>query len=175
MSSEAPLRTGWAMGCLYLLAYATWAWFFRLNVDSWARRRLGERLGVKVAWVRATTFPMEVWVWGLGGRSRAPDNSVLNSRIMLGSVAICLAGAFLPTTALCLLLTWSPWLSAELGPALYLTTPLLVLVFAVSHLGWRDSEPAESNPSTDDAKMGAAGTGQPRSRPAARLDTRRES
>jgi hypothetical protein len=133
------LRAGWIWGCLYLAAYGTWAWFFRSNVDAWARRTLGRILGVDVVWIRATTFPLEVWVWGLAGRRRA--NSLLESRIALGSTAMSFAGAFMPTAGLCLVLHTSPPISDAVGPALYLTTPLLLLLFVASHLSWRASEP----------------------------------
>jgi hypothetical protein len=141
----APLRTGWVWGCLYLVAYGGWAWFFRSNVDSWARRQLGGRLGVRVVWLPATTFPLEIWVWGLVGHGRARRvPSILESRVALGSAAMCLTGAFMPTAALCLLLRWSPSLSEELGPALYLTTPPLILLFAASHLRSRATDPPET-------------------------------
>jgi len=131
------LKAGWAWGCLYLVANATWAWFFRSRMDSWARRALGERLGVKVIWVLATAFPLEVWVWGIAGRRARRRQTLLEPRLALGSVALCLAGAFIPTAALCLFLHQSPLGSSELGPALYLTTPVLILLFVMLHLRWR--------------------------------------
>ncbi len=157
------MRTGWALGCLYLAAYGAWAWFFRASVDPLARRALGRSIHVPVGWVRATTFPLEIWVWGLGGRSHDRDDFLLDSRVALGSVALCLAGAFLPTGALCLLLRWSPGLSNELGSALYLTTPLLILFFSASHLCWRDSEPASIRGKR--VKIDASGEQRPGSQP----------
>jgi hypothetical protein len=160
---------GWALGCVYLAAYAGWAWLFRSRVDSRARRLLGRWLGVEVIWVRASAFPLEIWVWGLTGRAFASGGSRLDSRVALGSVALCLVAAFAPTAALCLVLRRSPWASEELGPALYLTTPLILLVFVASHLRWRASEPAASG-------EGEAGrrSGHPPSEPPGRLDPRRE-
>jgi hypothetical protein len=137
-----PLNAGWVWGCIYLAAYGGWAWFFRSNVDSWARRLLGGKLGVEVVWLPATTFPLEIWVWGLVGKGRSAGRSALESRVALGSTAMCLAGAFMPTAALCILLRWSPSLSERLGAALYLTTPPLILLFVASHLRWRASDPS---------------------------------
>ncbi len=131
------MRSGWALGCLYLAAYAGWAWFFRSSVDSWARRVVGRRLGLEVIWLQATTFPLEIWVWGRAGRAGRRGLSHLESRLALGSAALCLSGAFLPTAALCLVLRWGPPVAAELGHALYLTTPPLLLLFVASHLKWR--------------------------------------
>jgi hypothetical protein len=138
-----PLRAGWALGCLYLAGYGGWAWFFRSSVDSWARRVIGRRLGLQVIWLPATTFPLEIWVWGRAGRAGTRGASRLESRLALGCAALCLSGAFMPTAALCLLLRWGPRVSAELGPALYLTTPLLILLFVASHLKWRAPDPSE--------------------------------
>jgi hypothetical protein len=138
-----PLNAGWAWGCVYLAAYGAWAWFFRSTVDSWARRFLGGKLGIEVVWLPATTFPLEIWVWGLVGKGGPAGRSALESRVALGSTAVCLAGAFLPTAALCVLLRWSPSLSEQLGAALYLTTPPLILLFVASHLKWRGTEPSE--------------------------------
>jgi hypothetical protein len=149
------------------MAYGGWAWFFRSNVDSWARRLLGGRLGVKVVWLPATTFPLEIWVWGLRERGRPAGHSALDSRVALGSTAMSLAGAFLPTAVLCVLLHWSPLLSEELGAALYLTTPPLILLFVASHLKWRASDPAESSAHGDG--------GRPPSEPPGSLGTGRHS
>jgi hypothetical protein len=128
---------------------------------------LGKRLGVDVIWLRATKFPLEIWVWGLAGRRHG--RSRLDSRIALASVAICLAGAFMPTAALCLLLHWSP--SDQLGPALYLTTPLILPVFVASHLKWRASD------SLSNALRATAGRhdeAPPPSEPPGRLDSSKE-
>ena len=168
-----PLRAGWALGCLYLAAYGTWGWFFRRTVDPWVQRVLGGRLGVHVRWVRATTFPFQVWVWGLEGPGAGGGDRLLDSRITLGSVAICLAGAFMPTGALCLVLRWSPALANDVGPALYLATPVLILSFVTSHLGWRDAEPASLH--GHGAEMGPSGDLRPPSKAPASLDTRSES
>jgi hypothetical protein len=148
-----------ALGCLYLAAYGAWGWLLRTSIDSRVRRALGRRLGVEVSWVRATTFPLEIWVWGLAGRGANGERSLLGSRVALGSLAMCLTGAFAPIAGLCLLLSRTPRLASELGPALYLTTPWLILLFVASHLGRRGSKPS---------------TEQRQSLPPARLDTRGE-
>jgi hypothetical protein len=169
------LKAGWAWGCAYLALYWVWAWFFRSTVDPWARRLVGSRLGIHVIWLPATIFPLEIWLWGLAGRSRAAGRSLLESRIALGSAVTCLTGAFLPTVALCILLRWSPSLSKELGPALYLMTPPAILLFVASHLKWRAPEPSESG-----AQGGAEGDGlgdnrRSPSEPPGRLDPRPRS
>jgi hypothetical protein len=166
------LKTGWVWGCLYLAAYAGWAWLFRSTVDSWARRRLGHWLGVDVIWLRATTFPLEIWVWGLAGRDSLREDSRLGSRVLLGSLALCLAAAFTPTAGLCLVLRCSSRASGELGAALYLTTPLLLLLFVASHLRRRASEPGGGGGEVGEA--GRRSTGGP-SEPPGRLDPERES
>jgi hypothetical protein len=165
------LKAGWAWGCLYLAAYGAWAWLFRSSVDSWARRRLGERLGVHVVWLQATAFPVEIWVWGVALHPGAPERALLQSRVALGSTAMCLAGAFLPTAALCLLLRWNPAASEELASALYLTTPLLLLVFVASHLKWRGPEPSEP----PEPRGGPGSRWRPPSEPPGRLDEGRNS
>ena len=99
--------------------------------------------GGRVVWLPATTFPLEIRVWGLVGKGRPAGRSALESRVALGSTAMCLAGAFMPTAALCILLRWSPSLSEQLGAALYLTTPPLILLFVASHLRRRASDPSE--------------------------------
>jgi hypothetical protein len=122
----------WAWGCLYLAAYGAWAGVFRSRVDPWARRLVGARLRVEVVWLPASGFPLELWLWGLAERR----GHRFDSRVALGSTAICLAGAFLPTALLCFFLHWMP-ATAPLGHALYLSTPPLVLVFVISHLRGR--------------------------------------
>ena len=154
------MSTACALGCLYLAAYGAWAWLFRTRVDSRIRGALGRRLRVEVSWARATTFPLEIWVWSLAGRDAKGDRSLLDSRVALASVALSLTGAFSPVGALCLLFTRTPKLASELGPALYLTTPWLILLFVASHMGRRGSKPISER-------------GQ--SLPPARLDTRGES
>ena len=114
-------------------------------------------------WLRATRFPLEIWVWGLAGRRHG--RSRLDSRIALASVAICLAGAFMPTAALCLLLHWRP--SDELGAALYLTTPLILPVFVVSHLKWRASD----SPSTAQRATAGRHGEAPPSEPPGKIDS----
>jgi hypothetical protein len=84
----------------------------------------------------------------------------MGSRLAVGSLAVCLTGAFSPIGALCLLLSKTPDLARELGPALYLTTPWLILLFVASHMGRRGLQP---------------GGAQGQSLPPARLDTRGES
>jgi hypothetical protein len=149
-----------ALGCLYLAAYGAWAWLFRTRVDSRVRSTLGRRLGVEVSWVRASTFPLEIWVWDLGGRGAKGDRSLRGSRVALGCLTLCLTGAFAPVGGLCLFLSKTPRLASALGPALYLTTPWLILLFVVSHMGGRESKPSsERRPSL----------------PPPRLDTGRES
>ena len=161
------MRSGWLWGAAYLAAYGEWAWLFRSRVDSWARRTLGRRLGIEVVWRCATTFPLEIWVWGPSARCRGrPD---LEPRLALTSTAICLAAAFVPTAALCLLLDWSSSLSDELGPALYLTTPLILLVFVASNLKWRASN------SSSASEGGKPLDDPPPSEPPGRFDSSRES
>jgi hypothetical protein len=170
----ANVSTGWAPGCLYLAAYAAWAWTFRIAIDPRARRALGRWMGVEIGWVRATTFPLDISVWGLVGRSQDRDETLLGWQVTLASVAVCLAGAFLPTAALCVLLRCRPWPSDELGAALYLITPVLILLFSASHFGWR--EPQERRcPGRKRVGTPFVGTGHPPSEPPARLDTTRES
>ncbi len=110
--------------------------------------------------MRATTFPLEIWVWGLAGRGAKGDRSLRGSRVALGCLTLCLAGAFAPVAGLSLFLSKTPMPASALGPALYLTTPWLILLFVVSHMGRRDSKPStERRPSL----------------PPPRLDTGRES
>jgi hypothetical protein len=75
----------------------------------------------------------------------------------------------MPTAALCLVLRWSSLRSEELGAALYLTTPLLLLLFVASHLRWRATEPEAGGK----GETGRRGTRIP-SEPPGRLDPRRE-
>jgi hypothetical protein len=122
-----------------------------------------------VIWLRATKFPLEIWVWGLPARRRG--RTQLDSRIALTSMVICLAGAFMPTAALCLLLNWSPSLSDELGPAIYLTTPLIVPVFVALHLKWRASDSLSTAERATAERNGEA----PPSEPPGRLDSSKEA
>jgi hypothetical protein len=123
----------WLWGCLYLAAYGAWAWVFRAWVDPWLRRAAGRRLGRDVVWVPASMFPLELWVWGL----RKPETSGVESRVALISVAVGLAGAFLPIALLCAFLSWRGGSPGTVSGALYLSTPALVMLFAVFHLQWR--------------------------------------
>jgi hypothetical protein len=120
----------WAWGCIYLTAYQAWAWFFRSRIDPWARRVVGGRLGVEVVWLPASSFPMEVWTWGLAGRK----GHRFNPQIALCSTAVCFAAALLPTALLCMLLRWTTCLSARSEHALYLATPPLIAVFVASYM-----------------------------------------
>jgi hypothetical protein len=124
-----------------------------------------------VIWLRATRFPLEIWVWGLAGRRHG--RSRLDSRIALASVAICLAGAFMPTAVLCLLLHWNP--SDELGPALYLTTPLILPVFVATHLKWRASDSPSTAKRATQRGTGRRRDESPPSEPPGRLDSSKES
>lgn len=119
-------------------------------------------------WLRASRFPLEIWIWGLAGRRHG--RSRLDSRIALASMAFCLAGAFMPTAALCLLLHLSRSLSDELGPALYLTTPLILPVFVALHLKWRSSD----SPSTSQRATAGHDEARP-SEPPGGLDSSKRS
>lgn len=134
------MSSDWIGGCAYLAAYAAWTWFFRAWVDPRLQARVGRRLRTPVAWVRATTFPMELWVWGL----REPGDERLDTRLALASAAIALVGVFLPIGLLCAFELWVGGLPEAVTAALYLTTPLLFFLFIVSHLRWR--EPAGRGP-----------------------------
>jgi len=124
----------WMWGCLYLGAYGFWAWTFRTRVDPWMRRQLGLRLSADVVWVPASTFPIELWVWGLRRPSDDEQGAERAHRLALTSVAAGLGGAFLPTALLCAFESWGAGLPEAVNGALYLTTPLLVMVFVVWHL-----------------------------------------
>ena len=98
----------WAWGCIYLTAYQAWAWFFRSRIDPWARRFVGGRLGVEVVWLLASSFPMEVWTWGLAGRK----GHRFDPQIALCSTAVCFAAA------LRIPLASGVWSEAEGSPSL---------------------------------------------------------
>jgi hypothetical protein len=140
----------WAWGCLYLAAYGGWAWLFRSHVDPWARRLVGGRLGTEVIWLPASTFPLELWIWGLSERR----GHRFDSRVALGSTGVCLAAAFLPTALLCFVLHWAPGATRQLGHALYLTTVPLVLLFVISHLRRRGADRTRKRDGALDAKAG---------------------
>lgn len=120
-------------GFAYFGVYAAWSWFFRAQIHSRLQRRAARRLGVEIVWVPATTFPVELWVWGL----REARDSPLESRLAFGSAAAGLLGAFLPIALLCAFEQWSGGLPEAVTGALYLTTPLLFSSFLLSHLRWR--------------------------------------
>ena len=84
-----PFNAEWTWGCLYLAAYAAWAWLFRSHLDRWARRLLGRRLGVDIVWLPMTTFPLEMWIWGISERGDERRPSRFDPRVALGSAAIC--------------------------------------------------------------------------------------
>jgi hypothetical protein len=130
------VSAGWVWGCLYLAACGAWAWCFRSRVDSWVRRLAGKWLGTPVVWVPASTFPLEIWMWGVATR----DGSQRAARLALGSLVFCFAGAFLPTVAFALLLRWTDCIPDDVASAVYLSTPALIVLFAASHLSRRGLE-----------------------------------
>jgi hypothetical protein len=97
--------------------------------------------------VTASTFPIELWVWGLPTPTADGQDVERAHRLALICVTAGLAGAFLPTALLCALLSALQSRDAALpeavNGALYLSTPLLVALFVVGHLRWR-GPPARS-------------------------------
>jgi hypothetical protein len=121
----------WAWGCMIVAGYQAWSWLFRVRVDPWARRVVGGHLGVEVVWLPASQFPLEMWIWGRGGR----EGRRFDSRIALYATAVCFTAALVPTALLCLLLHWTTWMSSRFGHALYLVTLPLMALFVASQLG----------------------------------------
>jgi hypothetical protein len=111
-------------GCMYVGAYQAWGWFFGSVLDPWFRSVAGKRAGVEVAWLPATTFPVDLWAWGSADRARAS----LDDRLAAWCAALCVAGAFLPVIALGVVLDGAT-LSARLSGFLYLATMPLMLLF----------------------------------------------
>lgn len=118
------MRSDLGYGCLYVGAYQAWAWLFGSVLDPWLRVVAGRRHGVRVTWVRMTTFPFEVWTWGSADRNEA----LLDDRLAAYCAGLCIAAAFLPVVVLgALLHRTAP--STQLSGFLYLATLPLMLAF----------------------------------------------
>jgi hypothetical protein len=134
------MTADWAWGCTVLAAYQAWAWFFRMRIDPWARRVVGGHLGVEIVWLQASRFPLEVWLWGFGGRGEKR----FDSRMAACSTAVCFGAALAPIGLVSLLMHWTTWMSSRFGHALYLVTPPLIAVFVVSQMRRTRGEDRES-------------------------------
>jgi hypothetical protein len=113
-----------AYGCLYVAGHQLWAWTFRAMVDPWERRLIGKRLGVRVIWARAMTFPIELWTWG----TRRVDCAGVDAKLAGFAAAWCLAGAIVPTVILGLVLSRAAC-PARLADAMYLVTAPMMFAF----------------------------------------------
>ena len=119
----AVVSSDLTFGFLYVVAHAGWVWAFRSGIDPRCRAVAGKRLGGRVVWGPATTFPVEVWSWTLAGPRRSGDG-----RLSAYCAALCLAGAFSPVVALVLALR-VVGCSTRLLDTLYLMTMPMMLLF----------------------------------------------
>lgn len=139
-----------AYGCLYVAGHQAWAWGVRSGVDPWARRLAGRRLGVDVAWVPTTTFPIAVWAWGLAARLDAR----LDARLAAASVGFAFAGALAPAVVTGLLLR-AVGCSPHLAHAIYLMTLPLAVLFVALQMTRRAGAPAEDMALDEDRGRGS--------------------